>query len=258
MANQKAELHNIPLKTADICLNKYNHDIKPYSGFRKNNSPFYGNVLSPFYTKAREGIGSKSYVTEDGEIYSIKDGSLYLIKDNTEVQLNDSTGTKYITKEMVTVSNNEDYPTILAFFQISKDHYDMLCVSEEGLYAIVKDDGTIRYSYTTGANQYYPNETVHFAEYNNGAYAFGVSNNVYFIDATSHSLHRQTVGERTINITMSCVNQIQNSTDGFIVCLYLKDTDISYIYTLSGTAITAVSSIVVTGAPDGADHTYTD
>ena len=59
MANQKAELHNIPLKTADICLNKYNHDIKPYSGFRKNNSPFYGSFL---YQSSRV---MESYVTEE-------------------------------------------------------------------------------------------------------------------------------------------------------------------------------------------------
>ena len=116
MANQKAELHNIPLKTADICLNKYNHDIKPYVGFRKNNSPFYGNVLSPFYSKERSGLGDKSYVTEDGDIYSIKDGSLYLARGSTEVMLNDSTDTKYITKEAIDVSNNSDYPTVLAFF----------------------------------------------------------------------------------------------------------------------------------------------
>lgn len=256
MANQKAELHNIPLKTADICLNKYNHDIKPYAGFRKNNSPFYGNVLSPFYSKERSGIGDKSYVTEDGDIYSIKDGSLYLTKGSTEVKLNDSTDTKYITKETVDVSNNADYATVLAFFQISADHYDMLCVSEEGLYAIVKDDGTIRYSYTTGMNQYYPNERVHFAEYNNGAYCFGVANNIYFIDNNSHSLHRHTYGERTINITMSCVNQRINSVDGFIVCMYLKDSDTSYIYNISNTSIRPVNSIVVTNVPDGQNHTY--
>lgn len=257
MANQKAELHNIQLKTSDICLNKYNHDIKPYGGFRKNNSPFYGNVLSPFYSKVREGIGNESYVTEDGEIYSIKNGSLYLIKDNNELKLNDTTDTKYITKDDIDVSNNDTYPTILAFFQISATHYDMLCVSDEGLYAIVKDDGTVRYSYTTGMNQYYPNETVHFAEYNNGAYCFGVSNNIYYIDNSNHHLYRNTRGERTINITMSCVNQRINGTDGFIVCEYLKDSDTSYIYNANGTSITSVGSIVITNVPDGQNHTYT-
>lgn len=256
MANQKAELHNIPLKTADICLNKYNHDIKPYAGFRKNNSPFYGNVLSPFYTKAREGIGNESYVTEDGEIYSLKNGSLYLIKDNNELKLNDTTDTKYITKEDIDVSNNATYPTILAFFQISATHYDMLCVSDEGLYAIVKDDGTVRYSYVTGVNRYYPNETVHFAEYNNGAYCFGVSNNIYYIDNNSHALYKNTRGERTINITMSCVNQRENGVDGFIVCEHLKDTNTSYIYNVSGTSIRQVTNIVITGTQAG-NSSYT-
>jgi hypothetical protein len=261
MANQKAELHNIQLKTSDICLNKYNHDIKPYGGFRKNNSPFYGNVLSPFYSKVHEGIGNESYVTEDGEIYSIKDGSLYLIKGNNELKLNDTTDTKYITKDDLEVSDNENYPTILAFFQISADHYDMLCVSEEGIYAIIKDDGTTRYSFTSGAERYYPNEIVHFAEYNNGAYCFGIAKNIYFIDNTLHNLHTESlapgVANRVTDIKMSCVNQNINNTDGFIACIYAGEIDQTYIYNVAGTSITSVGSIVVTNVPDGQNHTYT-
>ena len=257
MANQKAELHNIQLKTSDICLNKYNHDIKPYGGFRKNNSPFYGNVLSPFYSKVHEGIGNESYVTEDGEIYSIKDGSLYLIKGNNELKLNDTTDTKYIIKDDIEVTNNDTYSTILAFFQISADHYDMLCVSEEGLYAIIKDDGTVRYSFTSEAERYYPNEIVHFAEYNNGAYCFGIANNVYFIDSTSHDLHMESLISRAVDITISCVNQNVNSVDGFIVCAYLNASDTSYIYNVAGTSINYVNSIVITDVPDGQNHTYT-
>lgn len=257
MANQKAELHNIQLKTSDICLNKYNHDIKPYGGFRKNNSPFYGNVLSPFYSKVREGIGNESYVTEDGEIYSIKDGSLYLIKGNNELKLNDTTDTKYITKDTVEVSNNEDYPTILAFFQISADHYDMLCASEEGLYAIIKDDGTVRYSFTSSTERYYPNEIVHFAEYNNGAYCFGIADYIYFIDGTLHNLHSQRFASPFTAHTMSCVNQNINNTDGFIVCGWENDLGISFIYNVIGTSIYLINSIVVTDTPDGQNHTYT-
>lgn len=62
MANQKGQIHDIPLQTMDLCLNEYNADIKPYSGFRQNNSPFYGNVLSPFYSKKEASIGTKSFV----------------------------------------------------------------------------------------------------------------------------------------------------------------------------------------------------
>ena len=52
MANQKAsKINDIPLLTRDLCLNVFDGEIKPYEGFRKNNAPFFGGVLSPFYCK---------------------------------------------------------------------------------------------------------------------------------------------------------------------------------------------------------------
>ena len=41
MANQKSTIHNIPLKTQDLCLNVFNADIKPYEGFRVKNGLKY-------------------------------------------------------------------------------------------------------------------------------------------------------------------------------------------------------------------------
>ena len=51
MANQNANIHEIPLQTQELCLNKFDADIVNYTGFNKNNSVFYGDVLSPFYKK---------------------------------------------------------------------------------------------------------------------------------------------------------------------------------------------------------------
>ena len=66
MANQRSTIHEIPLKTQDLCLNVFDADIKPYEGFRKNNSPFYGSTLSPFYYKKSAAVGDKTYVHTDG------------------------------------------------------------------------------------------------------------------------------------------------------------------------------------------------
>lgn len=93
MANQKSTIHEIPLKTQDLCLNVFDGDIKPYEGFRKNNSPFYGGTLSPFYYKKSVAVSDKTYVHTDGIIYTIKDdGNLYSIADNEIKLLNLQTG----------------------------------------------------------------------------------------------------------------------------------------------------------------------
>ena len=116
MANQKSTIHEIPLKTQDLCLNVFNADIKPYEGFRKNNSPFYGSTLSPFYYKKSAAVGDKTYVHTDGAIYTIKDdGNLYAIADN-EIKLLDLSGGHFLEKNTIYSSGNESYPTILGFF----------------------------------------------------------------------------------------------------------------------------------------------
>ena len=51
MANQKSTMHNIELGTKNLDLTKYKYNISNYDGFNKNNSPYYGGVLSNFYHK---------------------------------------------------------------------------------------------------------------------------------------------------------------------------------------------------------------
>ena len=122
MANQKSAIHDIPLKTQDLCLNVFDGDIKPYEGFRKNNSPFYGNTLSPFYYKKSVAVGEKTYVHTDGVIYTIKDdGNLYSIADN-EIKLLDLSEGHFLEKKTIYSSGNESYPTILGFFDEGSLH----------------------------------------------------------------------------------------------------------------------------------------
>ena len=216
MANQKADLHSINLKTQDVCLNKYNHDIKPYEGFRKNNSPFYGNVLSPFYGRRFESIGSNSHVTKDGFIYSLKNGSLFVRKGNDEIQLSNAkaASSRFIIKDTMFTSGNDAYSNILGYFQVSDD-YKMLCTSEKGIYAIINSDGTVLYEWSSEVeSRYQPSEKVHFMEYaeDDDTYCFAIGSYIYFV--VNGKLIRDSVLDRTLNTSFGCAR----SNGHFIIC----------------------------------------
>lgn len=234
MANQKAELHNINLRTQDVCLNKYNHDIKPYAGFRKNNSPFYGNVLSPFYGRKFGSIGSNSYVTKDGYIYSLKNGSLFVQKEDEELQLSHAQeqGSRFITKTTMEISGNETYSNILGYFQVGTD-YKMLCSSEEGVYAIINSDGTILYAWPSAESEsrYQPSEKVHFTEYaeDDNTYCFAVGPYAYFV--INGELIRDSILDRTLNVSFGCVR----NSGSFIICRRNNNTNTSDILTTNTT-----------------------
>lgn len=233
MANQKADLHNINLKTQDVCLNKYNHDIKPYEGFRKNNSPFYGNVLSPFYGKRFDSIGSNSYVTKDGFIYSLKNGNLVVQKGNDELQLSHAqdADSRFIIKDTMFNSGNDTYSNILGYFQVSDD-YKMLCASEEGIYAILNSDSTVLYEWTSEKDsRYQPSEKVHFTEYaeDDDTYCFAAGPHVYFV--VNGELIRDTELDRTINVSFGCAR----SNSHFIICRWNNSTHHSDVLTTNTT-----------------------
>ena len=230
MANQKADIHNINLRTQDVCLNRYNHDIRPYAGFRKNNSPFYGNVLSPFYGRTFGSIGSNSYVTKDGFIYSLKNGSLFVQKGDDELQLSHAQAqdSRFIVKRTMVTSGNSTYPTILGYFQVSDD-YKMLCASNEGVYAIINSNGTVLYQWTSVTeSRYQPSEKVHFTEYaaDDNTYCFAVGPYAYFV-RPSGTLTRDTTLDRTLNVSFGCVR----SNGHFIICRHNNDTNKSTILT---------------------------
>ena len=229
MANQKADLHSINLKTQSVNLNKYKHDIKPYEGFRKNNSPFYGNVLSPFYGRRFESIGSNSYVTKDGFIYFLKNGNLVVRKGNDELQLShvQDAASRFIIKDTMITSGNETYSNILGYFQTSDD-FKMLCTSEEGIYAIVNSDSTVLYEWASETeSRYQPSEKVHFTEYaaDDDTYCFAVGPYVYFV--VNGELIRDAFLDRTLNVSFGCAR----SNGHFIICRRNNNTQHSDILT---------------------------
>ena len=227
MANQKSTLHEIPLKTQDLCLNVFNADIKPYEGFRKNNSPFYGSTLSPFYYKKSAAVGDKTYVHTDGVIYTIKDdGNLYSIADN-EIKLLDLSGGHFLEKNTIYSSGNDSYPTILGFFDEGAKEPTMLCSSNEGDLAIINSDGAIKVTITMNDGYTYKgNETVGFMERSSaGAYCFVLGNSVFCTNVAGTTAYRYVVGsanDRANSYAYSCVTS--NETSTFTVCIKNNDS----------------------------------
>lgn len=241
MANQKAEIHTIELKTQNIDLNQYKGNIQPYDGFSKYNSPYYGNTLSPFYFRKYKGLGKNTYVANDGIVYSIVDGKLTLTSDDNTLTLTGTT--KYLVKREIVVSGNDVYSTIIGFFQMAND-YKMLCTSNEGKLAIVNSDATVyaEFNITT-----YPNEKIHFTEYNPTAnsYCFAIGSSLYYVSANKVISVVGSPTDRTIEYSFGCIVQGAH----FIICRYNNYTNKSNIYTTtdSSSPFTQVNTIVING-----------
>lgn len=151
MANQKGTLHSVPLKTMSLNLNRFNADIAPYEGFNKNNSPFFGNVLSPFYKANIQGLGSETYVAKDGLIYYYgKDGNFYLKSGTEDKLINALSGKNFLQKEEIFNSGNEIYSTILGFISYPKSYVSTedssiaLCSDREGNLNLIHTSGSLR------------------------------------------------------------------------------------------------------------------
>lgn len=98
MANSKANIYPVQLQGAELNLNKYDAEIKQYSGFNKNNAPFVGGCLSNLFTKDEtiEGATSKNtYIAPNGDIYRVTTEGLF----KNEEKLIDYTGKKFYTVE---------------------------------------------------------------------------------------------------------------------------------------------------------------
>ena len=151
MANQKGTLHSVPLKTMSLNLNRFNADIAPYEGFNKNNSPFFGNVLSPFYKANVQGLGSETYVAKDGLIYYYGNDDNFYLKSGTEDKLiNNLSGKNFLQKEEIFNSGNETYSTILGFVSYPKGYVSTedssiaLCSDREGNLNLIHTSGSLR------------------------------------------------------------------------------------------------------------------
>jgi hypothetical protein len=80
MANSRSNIYPVQLQGAELNLNKLDAEIKQYSGFNKNNSPFVGGCLSNIFTKDEtiEGATSKNtYIAPNGDVYRVNTEGLW-------------------------------------------------------------------------------------------------------------------------------------------------------------------------------------
>ena len=62
MANSRSNIYPVQLQGAELNLNKFDAEIKQYSGFNKNNSPFVGGCLStPYSISLTQNLYHKVY-----------------------------------------------------------------------------------------------------------------------------------------------------------------------------------------------------
>ena len=78
MANGKAQITDIDIKSVSVNLTDYLDDIKPYEGFIQCNSPYIGGLLNNVYKrKIQLPNGHKLVRMHNGNMYTIVGGTLY-------------------------------------------------------------------------------------------------------------------------------------------------------------------------------------
>lgn len=80
MANSKSNIYPIQLQGAELNLNKLDAEIKQYSGFNKNNSPFVGGCLSNVFHKEEQitgGNAENTYIAENGDVFQVTTEGLF-------------------------------------------------------------------------------------------------------------------------------------------------------------------------------------
>ena len=237
MANQKAsKINDIPLLTRDLCLNVFDGEIKPYEGFRKNNAPFFGGVLSPFYSKKQSIASKDTFVSEDETVYSFGLQGLYANKYDEGHQLLDMTQTSFVSKKVVKIDGYEilaispyvliHNPDVGKYKEIE---YDVLAVGSDSLLYILESDGTVinlNIPYNYGDKVYL------FRSYRGGAYSIAIGEQTYFGSTTSHGANNPKQWSMIGGSNRSVYNQVSTDNSSH----FYASHDESFVTLTEGTA----------------------
>ena len=121
MANSKSNIYPIQLQGAELNLNKFDAEIKQYSGFNKNNSPFVGGCLSNVFKKNEtiEGANSENvYIDDNGDIYKALEEGVF---KNDEKVLDIDPSKLYDFKEVDVKYNTVSLFDEYAFVYLERD-----------------------------------------------------------------------------------------------------------------------------------------
>lgn len=216
MANQKAsKINDIPLLTRDLCLNVFDGEIKPYEGFRKNNAPFFGGVLSPFYYKKQSIASKDTFVSEDETVYTFGLQGLYA----NDKKLLDMTQTSFVSKKVVNLDGYEIL-AISPYVETSKPEtaediemdYFILAAGSDSLLYILKSDGTARnlnIPYNYGDSVYL------FRAYRNSDYYIAIGEQTYFNSTKSHGANSPKQWSMITGSNRNVYNQVSTDNSSY-------------------------------------------
>ena len=165
MANAKAQINPIQLQSAELNLNKFDAEIKQYSGFNKNNSPFVGGCLSNLFTKKDSITGSNGdnvYIDKDGNIYKVTERGLF---KNNQLLINFDYDDNFSNKHFWTETYLEGFDNAIAVFG-NNDSYVMFYYENEHFYLKYKHsqsdyEKTYQFSQTVTLEQFYGKDWRH-------------------------------------------------------------------------------------------------
>lgn len=137
MANSKSNIYPIQLQGAELNLNKYDAEIKQYSGFNKNNSPFVGGCLSNIFTKEEQiegGNADNVFINTNGDVYRVDNEGLY------------QNGTQIIK-----------YPSTVKFYEKEKVNFnkDVVYAISDKIYITIEEDLDFPASFYEGFTEAY-------------------------------------------------------------------------------------------------------
>lgn len=117
MANSNSNIYDIQLQGANLNLNKFDSNIKQFTGFNKLNAPFFGDKLSPMWKKERTAETNGSVFDNDGNEYYFT--------------LPEGTTTKILTKKDLSGNETQLLEVEKEGFEetIIQSKYDILAVS---------------------------------------------------------------------------------------------------------------------------------
>lgn len=233
MANQKAsKINDIPLLTRDLCLNVFDGEIKPYEGFRKNNAPFFGGVLSPFYSKKQSIASPDTFVSEDETVYSFGLQGLY----TNDKKLLDMTQTSFVSKKVVKFDGYEilaispyvviHNPDVGKYKEIE---YDALAVGSDSLLYILRRDGTAR---NLNIPYNYGDKVYLFRSYMGGAYSIAIGEQTYFGSTISHGANNPKQWSMIGGTNRNVYNQVSTDNSSY----FYSSHDGSFAGLTEGTA----------------------
>ena len=184
MANSKSNIYPIQLQGAELNLNKLDAEIKQYSGFNKNNSPFVGGCLSNVFTKEEQitgGNADNTYIDTNGDVYRVTEEGLFkndekvLDVDSSKLYDIETLDIKYNVVELfdeyafiyADLNENNTFSYYLRYFDFNENIWHVEHLLDEARYSVIAfslkriKQGDSNYLWVVGCEKENPEERDH-------------------------------------------------------------------------------------------------